>query len=54
MRDQCRGDGTIKLWVWDFDRLIEMGCHWIEPYLITRPEERDRCEGYLPPAFQKN
>ncbi|MBD2464133.1 TIR domain-containing protein [Oscillatoria sp. FACHB-1407] len=42
-------DGTIKLWVWDFDRLMTMGCNWIQQYLITRPDQRYLCEGYLPP-----
>ena len=40
-------DGTIKLWVWDFDRLMTRGCNWISEYLITHPEKRSLCEGYL-------
>ena len=40
-------DGTIKLWAWDFDRLMTQGCDWISEYLITHPEKRSLCEGYL-------
>ena len=28
-------DNTIKLWNWDFDRLMVMGCDRIRPYLIS-------------------
>ncbi|WP_204151648.1 TIR domain-containing protein [Leptolyngbya sp. CCY15150] len=42
-------DNTIRFWVWDFDRLMTMGCDWIQPYLVTRPEQQYLCEGYLPP-----
>jgi WD40 repeat protein len=41
-------DGTIKLWVWDFDRLMSIGCDWIREYLVTRPDKRHLCKGYLP------
>jgi WD40 repeat protein len=33
-------DNTIKLWNWDFDRLMAMGCDQIRPYLVTYPEDR--------------
>jgi WD40 repeat protein len=36
-------DGTIKLWVWDYDQLTQMGCDWIRQYLITRPDQQDLC-----------
>ncbi|WP_017662245.1 TIR domain-containing protein [Baaleninema simplex] len=41
-------DTTVKLWVWDFDRLMTTSCDWIQDYLMTRPNERVLCEGYLP------
>jgi hypothetical protein len=41
-------DKTIKLWVWDFDRLMTIGCDWIKVYLITHPDDRPLCKGYLP------
>ncbi|HEY9621736.1 MAG TPA: TIR domain-containing protein [Crinalium sp.] len=41
-------DSTIKLWVWDADRLMSMGCNWIRAYLITHPQDRPLCQGYLP------
>jgi WD40 repeat protein len=43
-------DNTIRFWTLDLDRLMTMGCEWIQPYLITRPEHQDLqelCEGYL-------
>ncbi|TVQ25834.1 MAG: hypothetical protein EA367_00590, partial [Leptolyngbya sp. DLM2.Bin15] len=45
-------DNTIRFWTLDLDRLMTMGCEWIQPYLLTRPEQQDLqelCEGYLSP-----
>ncbi|MEG4035403.1 WD40 repeat domain-containing protein, partial [Microcoleus sp. S36b_A4] len=28
-------DKTIKLWIWDFDKLMAFGCNWIRDYLRT-------------------
>jgi WD40 repeat protein len=39
---------NIKLWIWDYDRLMTLGCDWIGTYLTTYPEKRALCKGYLP------
>ena len=41
-------DKTIKLWLWEFDLLMTQGCDWISEYVVTHPEKRSLCEGYLP------
>ena len=40
-------DGFIELKVWDFDRLMTIGCDWIRGYLISHPVDRPLCERYL-------
>ncbi|NJO43190.1 MAG: hypothetical protein HC865_21955 [Cyanobacteria bacterium RU_5_0] len=58
-------DRTIKLWnieskqplqtlaeYPDFDRLMTLGCQWIEDYLKSHPDDRALCEGYLPSGVE--
>lgn len=44
-------DNTIKLWTWDFDKLMALGCNWISDYLNTNPkvieEDKRMCSDYL-------
>ncbi|MEP0983106.1 PD40 domain-containing protein [Leptolyngbya sp. FACHB-17] len=28
-------DKTVKLWSWNLDNLIELGCNWVQDYLRT-------------------
>jgi WD40 repeat protein len=37
-------DKTVKLWNWNFDSLIKLGCDWIHNYWLTNPNvnESDR------------
>ncbi|MEG4057043.1 MULTISPECIES: hypothetical protein, partial [unclassified Microcoleus] len=45
-------DNTIKLWTWDFEQLMALGCHWISDYLRTHPGVAEKykpiCSDYLP------
>ncbi|MEG3960635.1 hypothetical protein, partial [Microcoleus sp. herbarium2] len=45
------GDNTIKLWTWDVDKLMALGCNWISDYLRTNPkvteEDKQMCADYL-------
>ena len=34
-------DKTIKLWNWDVDRLMALGCDWVHDYLMTNPDVRE-------------
>jgi len=36
--------GTVMSWTWNLDRLTETGCAWIQPYLISRPEQQSICD----------
>ncbi|NJR59694.1 MAG: hypothetical protein HC769_13135 [Cyanobacteria bacterium CRU_2_1] len=58
-------DRTIKLWnieskqplqtlaeYPDFDRLMTLGCQWIEDYLKSHPDDRALCERYLPSGVE--
>jgi WD40 repeat protein len=44
-------DHTIKLWVWDCDKLMALGCNWIGDYLRTNrkvtKEHKQMCADYL-------
>ena len=42
-------DNTIKLWDVDFDSFFAKSCAWVQDYLQTYPEERERlaiCDDY--------
>lgn len=34
--------------VWDLDKLMPMGYDWIKDYLVTHPNGKPLCKGYLP------
>jgi len=35
-------DKTVKLWNWDFDSLMALGCDWVHDYLTRNSNESDR------------
>ncbi len=43
-------DGTVILWNFDLDKLMQSGCTWIGAYLGSHPEEKELqqiCQPYL-------
>ncbi|MEG4796630.1 hypothetical protein QUA69_16230, partial [Microcoleus sp. LAD1_D1] len=44
-------DSTIRLWTWDFDQLMALGCESISDYLKNNPkvtaEDKQMCSDYL-------
>jgi len=40
-------DETVILRTWNLEKLMMDGCNWISAYLITHPDDRPLCEGYL-------
>ncbi|NJO42469.1 MAG: ribosome assembly protein 4, partial [Cyanobacteria bacterium RU_5_0] len=42
-------DNTLKLWNWDLDRLMAMGCYRIRPYLLTHPSDLESLPVCQPP-----
>jgi WD40 repeat protein len=34
-------DRSVKLWDWDLDRLMALGCDWVRPYLTSNPNAGD-------------
>jgi hypothetical protein len=44
-------DNTIRLWTWDFHKLMALGCESISDYLKNNPkvtaEDKQMCSDYL-------
>ena len=44
-------DTSVRLWTWDFDRLMTTGCTWIKPYLDTQANKPKLCQPPSKPAI---